>query len=590
MIGKTVSHYRILEKLDEGGMGVVYVAEDTQLGRRVALKFLPADLTQDLDARERFKREARAASSLDHASICTIYEVDETADGQLYIAMAFYDGETLKTRLAEGPLEIEQAVDIARQVASGLARAHEHKIVHRDIKPANLMITGHGEAKILDFGIAKLTGEAGLTRTGASIGTLAYMAPEQADASEVGPGADLWALGVVLYEMIAGRSPFARAREMETLAAIMAVDPEPIIEVRPDTPPGLATLVDELLAKDPDHRPASAAVVTQRLAQMSAPESRGRLAIQEIHRRSLWQVFVIFLAGSWIVHQVVEVMTEAGWLPNWTPAMALILLVIGLVVSLATAFVQEGIRGKRSDRFLTWRKAILGGVGGVTLLGVGVVAYFVMWATGIGPVGNLVAQGTIEAGARVVLADLADATDEGYADAITEALRIDLLEASVLDLVEAAEIAPTLRLMQVEPGAELTAERALEVAKRDGIPAVIDGEVRSLGTGYLLSATLRATEDGRSLAAFRVTADSPDELIRSTDQLSQDLRAKSGESLRTIRAGKPLEQVTTNSLEALKIYTEALKVSVRRKTTGAALSYSNRRSPRIRHSRWRGEC
>ncbi|MDH3732423.1 MAG: serine/threonine protein kinase, partial [Gemmatimonadota bacterium] len=166
MIGTTVGHYRIVEELGGGGMGVVYRAEDTHLGRDVALKFLPPELTRDAEARERFTLEARAASALDHANICTIHDIDETDDGQLFIAMAFYDGETLKARLGRGPLEIDEAIDIARQIASGLERAHESGIVHRDIKPANVMITRHGEARIVDFGIAKLAGAARLTRTG----------------------------------------------------------------------------------------------------------------------------------------------------------------------------------------------------------------------------------------------------------------------------------------------------------------------------------------------------------------------------------------------------------------------------------------
>jgi tetratricopeptide (TPR) repeat protein len=318
--------------------------------------------------------------------------------------------------------------------------------------------------------------------------------------------------------------------------------------------------------------------------------------IREIHRRSLWQVLGIFLAASWGVLQVVEVLTETAGLPDWTPTMALVALLVGLPVCLATAFVQEGMPGQggvdtaaglqpdahpsRNEsvenlaagtgsldrpttrpsaprRLLTWRNAILGGIGTFALLGLSVIAYFVMWTAGVGPVGNLVAQGVITEGERVLLADFADDTGQGYADAVTEALRIDLLEAAVLDLVEGAEIAPTLRLMRVEPGTALTAALAIEVAQREGIAAVLDGEVTSLGTGYILTATLRDAQNGRSLASFRATASGPDGLIGSTDQLSQDIREKSGESLRAIRAGTPLERATTSSLEALKLYSEA---------------------------------
>lgn len=316
--------------------------------------------------------------------------------------------------------------------------------------------------------------------------------------------------------------------------------------------------------------------------------------IHEIHRRSLWQILAIFLATSWAVLQVVEVLTETAGLPDWTPTMALVLLLIGLPICLATAFVQEGMPGHQSggtdvpeatpepteaepnqsagtgslDRpstrpslttmLFTWRNALLGGLGALVLLGLSLAAYFVMWSTGVGPVGNLVAQGVMSEGERVILADFTDGTGEGYAAPITEALRIDLLEAALFAVVDDSEIRPTLALMRVEPGAPLTSERARDVAARLGIAAVLEGEVTSLGTGYSVTATLRATDSGRSLAGFRVTAGGSDELIRATDQLSQDIREKSGESLRTIRTGQPLEQVTTTSIEALKLYTEAL--------------------------------
>jgi len=273
MIGETVSHYRILEKLGGGGMGVVYRAEDTHLGRDVALKFLPPELTRDREARERFTLEARAASALDHAHICTIHDIDETDDGRLFIAMTCYSGETLKARLARGPLEIEDAIEIARQIASGLERAHQAGIIHRDIKPANLIVTEHGEVKILDFGVAKLAGEAGLTRTGSTLGTLAYMAPEQAGGTEIGPATDLWALGVVLYEMLTASLPFEGRGEAETLAAIVARDPEAPGVRREGIAPGLDTLVLELLAKEPGARPADAGDVAARLEGLVRPSA-----------------------------------------------------------------------------------------------------------------------------------------------------------------------------------------------------------------------------------------------------------------------------------------------------------------------------
>ncbi|MDX1393495.1 MAG: protein kinase, partial [Gemmatimonadota bacterium] len=301
MIGETVSHYRITEKLGGGGMGVVYRALDTRLGRDVALKFLPAELTGDPDARERFTLEARAASALDHANICTIHDIDETPDGRLFIAMAFYDGETLKAKLAAGPLPIDEAIEIGRQIAAGLERAHESGIVHRDIKPANVMITDRGEARIVDFGIAKLAGDAGLTRTGTTLGTVSYMSPEQAEGGEVGPPADVWALGVVLYEALTGELPFVGASETERIASILARDPAPPSALRPEVPPALDDLVLEMLAKEPAGRPGSAGLVQARLEALVRPA----VAETPLHRRATTWIAaaatVVVLAAALVI-------------------------------------------------------------------------------------------------------------------------------------------------------------------------------------------------------------------------------------------------------------------------------------------------
>jgi serine/threonine protein kinase/formylglycine-generating enzyme required for sulfatase activity len=303
MIGKSVSHYRIVERLGGGGMGVVYRAEDTRLGRDVALKFLPPELTRDRGARERFMLEARAASALDHANICTIHDIDETDDGHLFIAMAFYAGETLKARTARGPLDVDQAVDIATQVAAGLERAHDGGIVHRDIKPANVMITGRGEVKILDFGVAKLVGEAGITRTGSTVGTLAYMSPEQVEGKRVGPASDLWALGVVLYEMLTGNLPFIGKSESETVAAILAREPDSAGVWGPEVPAVVGELVLDLLAKDPGDRPASAAVVVERLRALTRPTvPRSETAL--FRRPAIWiaaAAAIVVMAGSIVI-------------------------------------------------------------------------------------------------------------------------------------------------------------------------------------------------------------------------------------------------------------------------------------------------
>jgi serine/threonine protein kinase/Tol biopolymer transport system component len=250
LVGRTLAHYRVLEYIGGGGMGVVYKAEDLRLARSVALKFLPPELTRDAEAKARFLQEARAASGLDHPNICTIHEVGETDDGRLYLAMPSYDGETLRRRIERGPLAIEEAIDIAEQIARGLAKAHRGGIVHRDIKPANLIVTDDGVVKILDFGLAKLVGAAAITRTGSSVGTPAYMSPEQARGEDVDHRTDLWSFGIVLYEMVAGRRPFRGDHDQAVLYGILNEAPKPLSEVRPEAPPELGRIVDGLLSKD----------------------------------------------------------------------------------------------------------------------------------------------------------------------------------------------------------------------------------------------------------------------------------------------------------------------------------------------------
>ncbi|HEV2845174.1 MAG TPA: protein kinase, partial [Thermoanaerobaculia bacterium] len=254
LIGRTIGPYRVLEYLGGGGMGVVYVAEDTRLSRVVALKFLPPELTRDPGAKARFMLEARAASALDHPNLCTILELGETSDGRLYLAMPRYDGEILRRRIERGPLPLEEALDVGEQIAHGLAKAHRNGIVHRDLKPANVIVTGDGVVKILDFGLAKLAGAAAVSRTGSSAGTPAYMAPEQARGENVDPRADLWSLGVVLYEMLAGRRPFRGEHEQVVVHALLNERPETLDRLRPDIPPELARLVERLLAKSPADR------------------------------------------------------------------------------------------------------------------------------------------------------------------------------------------------------------------------------------------------------------------------------------------------------------------------------------------------
>ena len=272
MIGSTISHYRILEKLGEGGMGIVYKAEDTRLKRTVALKFLPPALTCDPEARERFIHEAQAASALDHANICNVHDVAETDDGQTFIVMACYEGSSLKSKIEDGDLRIEDGIEIATQIAEGLTRAHEAGIVHRDIKPANIFLTTRNEVKILDFGLAKLTGQTILTKPGSTLGTAAYMSPEQAKGEPVDQRTDIWSLGVVLYEMLAGRRPFTSDYEQALIYEILNEEPKPLRLFRPGVPLALEQCVLKALAKTPQERYQTAADLLSDLKTARAPE------------------------------------------------------------------------------------------------------------------------------------------------------------------------------------------------------------------------------------------------------------------------------------------------------------------------------
>ena len=253
MIGKSVSHYKILEKLGEGGMGIVYLAEDTKLKRKTALKFLPSNTISSEEDKTRFVQEAQAAASLNHPNIATVYGIDEH-EGESFIAMEYVEGQTLKDKIQSGPLKLKEAIEIAIQIAQGLHVAHEKGIVHRDIKSANIMLTPKGQVKILDFGLVKLYGRTRVTKTGTTVGTAAYMSPEQAQGESVDHRTDIWSFGVVLYEMITGLLPFKGDYEQAMMYSILNEEPEPLTGLRTGVPMELERIVFKLLTKDPNKR------------------------------------------------------------------------------------------------------------------------------------------------------------------------------------------------------------------------------------------------------------------------------------------------------------------------------------------------
>jgi serine/threonine protein kinase len=329
MIGQTISHYRILEKIGAGGMGIVYKAEDTKLKRIVALKFLPPELTRDEEAKKRFLHEARAASALDHPNICNIFEIDETEDDQMFIAMGYYPGKNLKELIAQRPLPIQKAINITIQSIEGLIEAKNKGIIHRDIKSANIIITNSGQVKIMDFGLAKLQGATKLTKEGTALGTVAYMSPEQASGDKTDHRSDIWSLGVVLYEMLTGQLPFNEEYQQAVMYAIMNEDPEPVTGLRSGIPIPLENIILKMLAKDPARRYQNAEDVAVDLKSVdisSGPAPPGAVPSglssdtkkrSPLAKKSVWKpAFPILLAAIALILLTIWVIQKSN--PNPT--------------------------------------------------------------------------------------------------------------------------------------------------------------------------------------------------------------------------------------------------------------------------------